>query len=1016
MEILVELVVQLGKGLYVPFKRHCGYLCFYAKNVKELEDEVELLQTQREDMNKKLDEESRSNMTPQQAVKKWKGSAVKAVEEAEILSRQMKDEQRCLMGWCPNLRWRHEVGKKASKQIDQVQKLKENGDRFLSSVTICHPRPPPDVEEIRLGDKYVSTTVMEQVMDALGDDNVRSIGIHGMGGIGKTTLVENINNRLKESRLFDKVIFVTVSQNQDMNVIQDRMGKRLGMNFDHKDSTYSRANRLLEMLKKLKSVLIILDDVWTELKVVELGLPRKNEHECCKIIVTTRNRDVCLQMGMDKVFEMKPFSYELAWALFESKVGDVLKNEKLLKVGEDIVKECGGSPLAIVTLGSTLAHEEDGYVWRDALSRLKSSEPTQLDGIISQVITSIEFSYDHLRDQGMKFCFLFCSLFPEDYEINLDDLRIFGIGEGFLHVRGNCLEAKMKVQLELCRLPFGRDGRETETSGLKLQFWLGDRIRVGFAEIIEQMVRQGTRPRFKAEWTPEFHQKFITLCEEQVLAGNRPTTHLTKAGWKNVMDGFYMRTGVRYDKKQFKNHWDHTKAEWKVWNKLIDNPDVSWDPLTEKVDATEDFWSQYLQMHPEAAQFRHKGLPLAKSLDYLFSGANALVADHKSMQKGGITSSQAQITPAKSQLGASETIVDVQMKTPCLPLSEVDPNEAGENEPKIQQIWNESSPIQKESGNKSTPSKLKANWTRELHGIFVRLCEEQVLAGNRPGTHLTKEGWKNVMDGFYKKTGLMYEKKQFKNHWDTTKEQWKTWNKLISNPEAKLDPETERVKASEEFWENYLNVHPEAALFRYKGLPHSNLLDNIFSETVKTFEAARTVEMASTPSDDTSPDLEIFPLQAIPSPVDNQMESTHDTEIQAPKHGSPSVSHSDVDVIQTSENGSQDRPRKRKAGNVSCWCRRESESPSARLDRQLTRLCDAFELRSQMPLKEPNSIKECIQILNEMADVPRGSDLYMFAVDIFLKKEYREVFIELSLPNIRVAWLRRQYTHRGGPF
>ncbi|KAG9445332.1 hypothetical protein H6P81_016672 [Aristolochia fimbriata] len=452
MEILAELVVQLGKGLYVPFKRHCGYLCFYAKNVKELEDEVELLQTQREDMNKKLDEESRSNMTPQQAVKKWKGSADKAVEEAEILSGQMKEEQRCLMGWCPNLRWRHEVGKKASKQIDQVQKLKENGDRFLSSVTICHPRPPPDVEEIRLGDKYVSTTVMEQVMDALGDDNVRSIGIHGMGGIGKTTLVENINNRLKGSNLFDKVIFVIVSQNQDMNVIQDRMGNRIGMNFDHKDSTYSRANRLLEMLKKLKSVLIILDDVWTELKVVELGLPRKNEHECCKIIVTTRNRDVCLQMGMDKVFEMKPFSYELAWALFESKVGDVLKNEKLLKVGEDIVKECGGSPLAIVTLGSTLAHEEDGYVWRDALSRLKSSEPTQLDGIISQVITSIEFSYDHLRDQGMKFCFLFCSLFPEDYNINLDDLRIFGIGEGFLHVRGNCLDAKVQLMTHIKRL------------------------------------------------------------------------------------------------------------------------------------------------------------------------------------------------------------------------------------------------------------------------------------------------------------------------------------------------------------------------------------------------------------------------------------------------------------------------------------------------------------------------------------------------------------------------------------
>uniref|UniRef100_A0A5B7B7W4 Myb/SANT-like domain-containing protein n=2 Tax=Davidia involucrata TaxID=16924 RepID=A0A5B7B7W4_DAVIN len=110
---------------------------------------------------------------------------------------------------------------------------------------------------------------------------------------------------------------------------------------------------------------------------------------------------------------------------------------------------------------------------------------------------------------------------------------------------------------------------------------------------------------------------------------------------------------------------------------------------------------------------------------------------------------------------------------------------------------------QKNSGT-STLKPRKATWTTDFHEIFVDLCLEQTLKGNKPGTHFTKEGWRNIEESFYKKAGLRYDKKQLKNHWDATKEQWKTWCKLISTNSMKWDPNTRKFGASEEDWANYI--------------------------------------------------------------------------------------------------------------------------------------------------------------------------------------------------------------------
>lgn len=111
-----------------------------------------------------------------------------------------------------------------------------------------------------------------------------------------------------------------------------------------------------------------------------------------------------------------------------------------------------------------------------------------------------------------------------------------------------------------------------------------------------------------------------------------------------------------------------------------------------------------------------------------------------------------------------------------------------------------------QSMSSSSPHKVKAVWTPSLHKIFVDLCLQETLKGNKPGTHFTKEGWRNIVELFNSKSGLNFERLQLKNHWDSTKELWKIWSKLIGTSYMKWNQSNQNFDADEEDWTNYLQV------------------------------------------------------------------------------------------------------------------------------------------------------------------------------------------------------------------
>ncbi|KAK9192711.1 hypothetical protein WN944_003404 [Citrus x changshan-huyou] len=73
----------------------------------------------------------------------------------------------------------------------------------------------------------------------------------------------------------------------------------------------------------------------------------------------------------------------------------------------------------------------------------------------------------------------------------------------------------------------------------------------------------------KAIWDPKSHEIWVNLIVEQVRVGNRSGTHLSKQGWKNIIENFTAATNKNYDRKQHRNCWDIVKKERQIWDALV---------------------------------------------------------------------------------------------------------------------------------------------------------------------------------------------------------------------------------------------------------------------------------------------------------------------------------------------------------------------------------------------------------------------------------------------------------------
>ncbi|KAF8396996.1 hypothetical protein HHK36_018634 [Tetracentron sinense] len=427
LSIVITPLAEIIKCLTTPLKPEISYLVHYKTNVQNLKNQVEKLILKKNDVSALVEVARRKNEVIKEEVQKWVTRVAEIEADMRRLEYEVNQNKRCFMSCCPSCSSHYGLGKEAMKKIDDANELLSEGN----FPTVSRPAPPPSIESRPTGDfeAYESTqSNMNKIINALKDEKIKIIGVYGMGGVGKTTLVTEVAKKVKREKLCNEVVMVTVSQNPNIKKIQVELADNLGMKFDAETESV-RAGELMNRLMQEKTILIILDDLWGEVELAKVGIPNpyKGEHKGCKIVITSRDSDV---MRCQVNIEVKVLSDEESWSLFRMKTDGAVDSPALQNVARDVVKECGGLPLAIVTLGAALGNK-DRLVWEDALVQLKKSSPSNIPGMNDKVYSSLMLSYDNIDGDETKLLFLFCCLFPEDYLIDVDYLLIYGMREGF---------------------------------------------------------------------------------------------------------------------------------------------------------------------------------------------------------------------------------------------------------------------------------------------------------------------------------------------------------------------------------------------------------------------------------------------------------------------------------------------------------------------------------------------------------------------------------------------------------
>ncbi|XP_066161980.1 disease resistance protein RGA5-like [Oryza sativa Japonica Group] len=269
---------------------------------------------------------------------------------------------------------------------------------------------------------------------------LKLVAIVGPGGIGKTTLANLVYQKLHGQ--FECQAFVSVSRKPNIKVVLSSILCQVSQLKYENFSSWGEK----EIIDKIRDILkdiryfIIIDDIWDKptwqlLKCVLID----NDHGS-KIITTTRNMDVaklcCYSDDVDGTIQIQqPLSVADSEKLLYHKV---FHNERcppqLQGISQKILKRCGGLPLAIITIASLFANRQTQTEdhWNSVCSSFHTGLESNTD--VKDMRWIISLSYCDMPSP-LKTCFMYLSIFPEDYIIDRDDLIWRWIAEDFIQPR-----------------------------------------------------------------------------------------------------------------------------------------------------------------------------------------------------------------------------------------------------------------------------------------------------------------------------------------------------------------------------------------------------------------------------------------------------------------------------------------------------------------------------------------------------------------------------------------------------
>lgn len=227
-------------------------------------------------------------------------------------------------------------------------------------------------------------------------NQVHIVGIWGIGGIGKTTIAQQVFNEIHKQ--FEASCFVAnVREEAENNInglvhLQKHLQQHLVDSNEYIPTTDVGKNVLRQRLVH-KKVLIVLDDV-DKLKQLETLAVKTDQNLSLGpgsiIIVTTRDKSLLIGYGVKDIYEVEKLSDNEARELFCHKAFKKNQDIDCYRIlFKQVIDYAEGLPFVLEHLGTSL-HGKEIDEWSDELARIVENCP-------KDIMNRLKRSYDDLE-------------------------------------------------------------------------------------------------------------------------------------------------------------------------------------------------------------------------------------------------------------------------------------------------------------------------------------------------------------------------------------------------------------------------------------------------------------------------------------------------------------------------------------------------------------------------------------------------------------------------------------------